>query len=543
MGETKDSLIESLVRNRGRKKKIKGRLYHVCAWILDVLTGIFQPVLGFFAAAGLINCMLAMLIFCGMGKENEFYQWMSAITDGFYFFLPVAIGASASKKFGCNPYLGVVIAAAMVYPERMQAAGYPLCVFAVLIATGVGAKLDHYLNKHIPDMMKLLLVPLLTILFAVPFAYLIVEPAIGAVCELLIKLFYVINGIPAIGSLCMGAVVGGLWQVFVLVGLHWVFIPIGVENMSAVGYDIIISPYFAASFAQIMVVLAILIKTNDEKIAKKAFPAFIAGFFGVTEPCIYGVTLPMKKPFVISCAASAIGGAVIGAAQVRCFESGEIGYLGFLSSLDQGIGMYHIMWGSVAVLLAMVTAFVLMMITYQEAPAKGNCIYTAMNTRVSQNHSKVVHTNAMMEVAAPIRGVAKNLHEVEDQIFSKGWLGEGIAIEPNEGKVYAPVSGKVDTIADTGHMLGMTSEEGAEILIHVGINTISLKGVGFCQKVRPGQKVKKGDLLFEFDIEAIHAAGCSALTLVIITNSEEFKVVLPVKIGNVTLEDDIIAIA
>ena len=286
-------------------------------------------------------------------KDTGFYQILYAVGDGFYYFLPMVIGVACAKKFKCNQYLGMAIAAALLYPSMVgletagtimegtllaldykitflgipivyPQSGYTSSVVPILIATGVGAQLEKYFKKVVPDTLKLFFVPFCTIVIIVPLSFIVIGPVAGILTNLLNVVFGSVYMIPVVGGILSGILVGALWQVLVIFGLHWAIIPIGIANMATFGYDVVMSPYFAASFAQSMVVMAIYIKTKDTNMKRMALPALISGLFGVTEPCIYGITLPKKKPFVISCIAAAIGGAIIGWAGVMRYQSGAL---------------------------------------------------------------------------------------------------------------------------------------------------------------------------------------------------------------------------
>lgn len=516
------------------------------AKLMDIISGTFQPVLGLMCAAGIIKGLLALGVFLGMSDTSGFYQIMYAIGDGFYYFLPLILGISCAKKFKCNQYLGIAIAAALVYPSivalqpigtifagtlfemsyvtkflgipiLMPASGYASSVVPIILATGIAAQLEKFFKKIIPDVMKLFFVPFATLIVAVPLTFIIIGPISGLLCNLLGAFFSTIYSIPVAGGLISGLLVGALWQVLVIFGLHWSLIPLAIINMVTGGYDQMLQPYFAASFAQSMVVLAIFIKTKDLGMKKVALPAFISGMFGVTEPCIYGVTLPKKKPFVISCIAASIGGGVIGAAGVKGFTSGALGWFGLASYIGENT-LSHMWWALAGVIVAMIIAFVLTMITYKD-DEPGKIVDKKSDKSEGKSKNEVIDS--------PIKGEVKDLSEVEDEAFSSGALGQGIAIVPTEGKLYAPVDGTVTTFFPTGHAIGMLSEGGAEILIHVGMDTVKMNGDGFSPKVSQGAKVKKSDLLLEFDIQKIQEAGYPVTTPVIITNTDEYTDVVP----------------
>ncbi len=527
------------------------------ARLMDIISGTFQPILGFMCAAGIIKGLLALAVFLGFSTDNGFYQIMYSIGDGFYYFLPMALGFSCAKKFGCNQYLGLAIAASLLYPSMVglqavgtvftgtvfemsyvtkfigipipiPASGYASSVVPIILATAFGTQVEKFFKKVIPDVLKLFIVPFMTLIITVPLTYMVIGPVSVFFCNLLGQFFSAIYGIPVVGGLVSGILVGALWQVLVIFGLHWSLIPLLIINMTTMGYDQILSPYFAASFAQSMVVLAIVIKTKDAGLKKIALPAFISGMFGVTEPCIYGVTLPKKKPFVISCIAAAIGGGIIGLAGVKSFTSGALGLFGLASYIGDNT-LYHLWWALIGVLAAMAVGFALTMVTYKDdEPVKGKGNIKAAGRKKSE------------EIVSPITGDVKELSEVEDEAFSTGALGQGIAVIPTEGKVYAPADGTVTTFFPTGHAIGILSKNGAEILIHVGMDTVKMNGEGFYAKIEQGAEVKKGDLLLEFDIEKIKAAGYPLTTPVIITNTDDYADIVPTDAERVTHGDTII---
>ncbi len=532
------------------------------AKLLDLLSGTFQPILGYLAAAGIIKGLLAVLTFV-MGaavKETGFYQILYAVGDGFYYFLPMVIGVACAKKFKCNQYLGIAIASALLYPSMVgletigtlfegtilaleykitflgipivyPLSGYTSSVVPILIATGVGAQLEKFFKKVVPDTLKLFFVPFLTIVIIVPLTFIVIGPLAGILTNLLNVVFSSVYMIPVVGGVLSGILVGALWQILVIFGLHWAIIPIGIANMATFGYDMVMSPYFAASFAQSMVVAAIYIKTKDKNMKAMALPALISGLFGVTEPCIYGITLPKKKPFVISCVAAAIGGAIIGGAGVLRYQSGALGFFGFMSFVKEGEPLTGLIWSVVGVAVAMVLSFVVTMAVYRDD-----------DTTTKTEKKSSAASDGPKTILSPFRGEAVALSEVKDEVFSGGLMGQGLAIQPEEGKVYSPCDGTVSTIFPTGHAVGIMGDNGVEVLIHIGMDTVKLDGKGFTKKVSDGDRIKAGQLLIEFDIDLIKKEGYSVLSPVIVSNTDQFADVAPSASGKVKPGDELIVV-
>jgi PTS system beta-glucosides-specific IIC component len=294
--------------------------------------------------------------------------------------------------------------------------------------------------------------------------------------------------------------------------MHWGLIPIAINNMMTMGYDTILSCALGTTFAQSGVVLAILLKTRNQKLRGIAFPAFISGVFGVTEPAIYGVTLPRKKPFILSCIASAVGGAITGFMGVKIFAITGLG----IFSVPSYIGTNGMDRGFYGAIIAMVVSFIVGFLLMFFAGFKDDEVEAVEK---KNNNDELVKQELLV---SPLKGEVKPLSEVKDAAFSSGALGKGIAIEPVEGKVIAPVDGVLTTFFPTGHALGITSNKGAEILIHVGMDTVQLEGKHFTPKAKQGDTVKAGDILLEFDVDAIKAEGYSLITPVIVTNSDQY---------------------
>lgn len=257
-------------------------------------------------------------------------------------------------------------------PVVMPASGYTSSVVPIILAVAIGAQLEKWLRKVIPDVIKLFIVPFVTLVVMVPLTYLVIGPISAILCSIITMIFSAVYSIPVVGGAVAGILIGAFWQVLVIFGLHWGLVPLGLINYSTLGYDYILSPYFCVSFAQTFVVLAMLLKTRDDKLKKVALPAFISGLFGVTEPAIYGVTLPKKKPFVISCIGGAIGGAFIGLMGTRSFAMGGLGLFGLPSYIDAtgGTGIQNMIYVIIGTIIASVIGFVLTWFLYKDEDGK-----------------------------------------------------------------------------------------------------------------------------------------------------------------------------
>lgn len=373
--------------------------------LIDVISGTLQPTLGVMAATGIIKGLLALFDFLGLiPAASGTYQVWYAVADGFFYFMPIVLGYTAAKKFKVNEFIGMAIGIALCYPAMvnstagtvlgtvftgtafemsyyltffgipviMPASGYTSSVVPIILAVAIAAPLEHWLKKVIPDVIKLFVVPFVTLIVMVPMTYLVIGPIASILCSILSLFFNAIYSIPVVGGLIGGVLIGAFWQVLVIFGLHWSLVPLAMINYSLLGYDFILSPYFCVSFAQTFVVLAIVLKTKDEKLKKIAIPAFISGIFGVTEPAIYGVTLPKKTPFIYSCIAGAIGGAFTGLMRTRSYSIGGLGLFGLPSFIDTTgvMGLTNMIYILIAILIASVAGFAMTYVLYKDEPAK-----------------------------------------------------------------------------------------------------------------------------------------------------------------------------
>ena len=524
------------------------------AALIDIISGVFQPLLSVLCAAGIIKGLLAVWSFVASSSfgidvtTSGAYEIWNAVGDGFFYFLPIILGYTAAKKFKCSEFIGMALGVGLTYPNMvalksaevlgtvfagtsfsmdymtdffgipviMPASGYTQSVVPVVLAVYIAAKLEKFFKKRIPDVIKTFIVPLCVLGIMMPLTYLVIGPIATVICNCLTLVFGGLYNIPVVGGIIAGALIGALWQVLVIFGLHWGLVPLAMINYGTLGYDFILSPYFCVSFAQSAVVLGMILKTKDQKLKDIAIPAFISGLFGVTEPCIYGITLPKKTPFIISCIGGAAGGIITAVAGVKSYTMGGLGLFGLPCYIDPNTNsLYSMIWVIISILVAAAVAFILTMVTYRDdAPAAKK----EVSSSASANGEVLV---------APVKGEVKALTEVADKVFSSEAMGKGVAIVPVEGKVYAPADGTISAFFNTGHAIGITTDKGAEVIIHVGMDTVQLEGKGFNPIAKQGDKVKRGDLLLEFDIDLIKEAGYSTETPIVITNSGKYTDIIP----------------
>lgn len=548
---------------------------------IDLISGIFTPILGPMAAAGMIKVLTAMCASFGwLAKTSGTYEVLYAIGDGFFYFLPLILAITSAKKFKVDRFTAITIGAAMCYPAMVAmnsskkvlfdlfngtflhsqvhatflgipiiSMNYTSTVIPIILAVWFASVVEKWCKKWIPTVVKTFLVPFVTLLIVVPLTFLIIGPLatwIGNALAAITSAVY--NFSPVLA----GILLGGFWQVFVIFGVHWGFVAVMMSNIAALGYDPILGLSLGASFAQIGVVLAILLQTKDQKLKGIALPAFLSGIFGVTEPAIYGVTLPRKKPFVLSCIAAGIGGGLIGFFGTKMYMMGGMGVFVIPAAIGPKTGVDMSVYGlMIAMAVSFVLGFILQMVlgkksvdqAYDEKQAKTVQEVANQADTIAKAAPSLASTsdlNVSTELVSPLAGELLPLSEVKDEVFSSGAMGEGVAVEPSEGVLHAPADGKVVMTFPTGHAIGMRTSDGAEILMHIGMDTVNLQGHGFETLVAKGDEVKAGDELVKFDIDAIHAKGYVVTTPIVVTNSKDYEKITVVSQGKVKVGQEIL---
>ena len=518
---------------------------------IDVVSGVFQPTLGVLCATGMIKGLLSMFVALGfLSDQSGTYTILQSIGDCLFYFFPIFLGFTASKKFNVNQFTAMAIGATLVYPTIvsfagqtidffgipvvMPSSGYTSTVIPIILSIYFASYVEKLCKKIIPDVIKTFIVPLFTLLIVVPLTFLVIGPIAS----------YASNGLGSItmaiynlSPVVAGLFIGGFWQIFVMFGLHWGLVPIAINNVSVIGYDTVVATSFAVCFAQTGVVIAIALKAKNKKLKSLCIPSIISGFFGVTEPAIYGITLPRKKPFVVSCIIGAVTGGILGLCGSKAYSIGGMGVFvipTFMGPDGFNMEFYGILIASV---VGLVLGFLAMLFVKLDPSDMKDDSSNKGNSQNSEN------TLVKQEViSSPLKGKLTELKNVEDEAFACGALGKGIAIMPTEGKVVAPADGVLTTFFPTGHAMGITTNNGAEILIHVGMDTVKLEGKHFTLKAKQGDVIKKGQVLLEFDINAIEKEGYSLITPVIITNSDNYLDVIESDKKEIDFKEDLLTV-
>lgn len=537
----------------------KGNIFNK---IIDIISGIFQPILGVMSACGMIKGFNALFIALGLyNNSNGISVLLDGIGDSLFMFLPIFLGYTSAQKFNLKPMIGLAIGASMCYPllqlsqlskiakpiytlfqntifqsdVYIDLFGIPIIsmdytstVIPVIFVVYFASKCEKFFNKIIPDLIKFFFVPMLVLLVSIPVGFLLLGP-ITIFSSMIISEF--VFNIRNISPLIAGAIVGGTWQILVIFGMHWGFIPIYINNLVTLGYDNIMMPFFACTFATAGVLLAIFFMTKDKKMREIVLPNFISSIFGVTEPAIYGITLPMKKPFIVSCIVGAIVGGFYGHFNFRKFFAGGMGVFEFPAMINPDGSNGNIIVAISGALLALILGFVITLFTCKKQITNNNNTENENNKINNETNKSLLKRES---ITSPLKGIVKQLRECSDEAFASESLGKGVVIIPDDGKVISPINGVVSTIIPTLHAIGITSDSGIELLIHVGINTVNLNGKHFIKKCNEGDNIKIGDCILEFDRDAIIKEGYSIETPIIIINTDDFLDVLE------TYESDIV---
>ncbi|GFO98882.1 beta-glucoside-specific PTS transporter subunit IIABC [Lactobacillus helveticus] len=549
-----------------------------------LISGIFTDILAPLSAGGIIKGLVVMCASLGwLSKTSGAYQILYAIGDSIFFFLPVFLGFTAARRFHMNQFIGAAIGATLTYPSMVALASsktilstlfkgtafasevhttffgipvitmnYSSTVLPVIFTVWFASIIEHWAKKWIPTVVQMFLVPVVTMIIALPVAFIVIGPVMTWVGD---AIGAVMQGIYNFSPIVAGILMGALWQVLVIFGVHWGIVAVTTADLAALGYDPILALSCMVCYAQVGVVLAMIKQTKDKKLKETATGAFFSGLFGVTEPAIYGVTLPRRIPFILSCIGGAISGAVIGAFHSVLYMLPSMGIFAIPAYVNpKGGSMTPVIGVVIAGVVAFVSGFILQLLfgkksvdadynkkqAQKVAEAANEATEGANNPIVAASEDEKL--NPSTKLVSPLNGDVKPLSEIKDEVFSSGAMGQGIAIEPSEGVLHAPADGKIALVFPTGHAVGINTTDGAEVLMHIGMDTVNLQGKGFKTLVQKGQEVKAGDPLVEFNIKEIKAAGYEVATPVVVTNSKKYESINQVANGTVEVGQEILSL-
>ncbi|MGC1063014.1 PTS beta-glucoside transporter subunit IIABC [Pantoea agglomerans] len=501
--------------------------------LIDIVSGIFTPFIGVLAASGILKGLLALAVVCGwLSVQSGTYKIWFAASDALFFFFPLVLGYTAGKKFGGNPFITMVIGGALTHPTMIAAFNasqqsvaitdaflgipvtwfnYSASVIPIILAAWVSCWLEKQSSQRLPASMKNFFAPLICLSVTVPLTFLVIGPLATGLSQILANGY---QWIYALAPWLAGAALGALWQVCVIFGLHWGLVPLMINNLAVLGHDSMLPMLLPAVMGQVGAALGVFLRSRDARQKMLAGSSVTAGIFGITEPAVYGVNLPLRRPFIFGCVAGAIGGAIVGFSSTHVYSFGFANIFTIAQMIPPG-GVDSTLWGGIAgTLVALILSCGMTLVAGMPRKSTPDAV------------SPVIPGED--DILSPMTGTVLALDQIPDPTFASGLLGQGAAIIPSDNKVIAPFAGEVASLFQTRHAIGLLSHSGVELLIHVGIDTVRLGGKPFTAHVKVGDTFSAGDLLLEFDRQAILDAGYDLATPIIITNSDEYPEVMTV---------------
>ena len=554
--------IEKYVQPTNNKVETSEKKQGIMTTIIDFVSGTFQPVIPALSGAGMVKAVLALLMVLKLiSTDSQTYYILNFFADSVFYFLPILLAFTEAQKLRCNPILAASVAGIMMHPNwsALVAAGndvkffeiipftlasYTSTVIPIILVILVQSYVERKLEKWIPQSVKLVFIPMLTFLIMGTIALSILGPVGTVLGGYLAKFF---NFLSTNASWAPAFIIGAFLPLMVMFGLHNGVAPLGVMQMADLGYDSIFGPgCFCSNMAQATASLVVSFRTKDKKIKQLATSGSITAFMGITEPTLYGVNLPKKYPLVAAMIGGGIGGLYAGLTHTHRFATGSSGLPAVLLYIGDNTMkfFYNIIIAMViTILVTAVTTYLLSLKYEKDASVKIDKVKDEEITKENINDENVFKEIAIdEEILSPLKGQVLSLSNSKDAVFASEALGKGVVIEPNDGKVISPVDGTIETIFPTKHAIGIRSKNGVELLIHIGIDTVNLKGEHFTAYVEQGQKVKKGDLLVKANIEKIKEAGYCTEVPVVVTNSDQYKDISIVTDKNVDFKDTIVKV-
>ena len=511
--------------------------------VIDFVSGTFQPIIPALSGAGMLKALMALLVvFKLIDNQTQTYYIINFFADAVFYFLPVLLAFSQAQKLKCNPVLAAAVAGIMMHPSwsALVSAGEPVHFFGVIpfslvnytgtvipiiFVIFVQAWVEKKLNKYIPKSVNLVFVPMLTFLIMGTLVLSILGP-IGNIIGRYLAIFFTFLSENA--AWAPAFLIGAFLPPMVMFGLHNGVAPLGVMQMSQLGYDSIFGPGCVCSnIAQGTAGLVVALRTKNGQERQLATSSGVTALMGITEPILYGINLPKKYPLIAAMIGGGCGGLYAGLTHTHRFATGSSGLPAILLYIGGDTMTYFINICIALVITIVVTAVVTYVLSLRFEKKQTTEETPAFDVPAGT-------------VAAPVKGTVVAMENIPDETFAAGVLGKGVGVQPDAGMVVAPFAGKVTQVAETGHAIGLESADGLEVLIHVGVDTVNMNGVGFTPKVKVGDTVRPGQQMLVFDRAAIKKAGHPDVVVVMLTNADDFGTVECAPEGAVSLGGQII---
>lgn len=528
---------------------------------IDTLSGLFQPFLGVLAGTGIIKGIVGIMAGLGLDPTSGIYQVLNMVGDGFFQFLPIALAITAAEKFRMNRFTAIAIAGIFLYPSlgALQdgellytlfagtpfasdiynsflgfpvilppAGSYYSSVIPIILAIWFTSKVEKWVKSWMPQILDMFFTPMTTVIIGGTLSLLVVGPIATWAANLIGAVF---TGIDSISPILLQVLLAAAWQPLVIFGLHWGIVPLILLQLTTLGYSAMGAAVAMSTFPMFGALLAIIWKTKEQRTKELATGAALPAFFGITEPAIYSVILPMKKPFVAAVISNAIVGIYTGVVSLVSYSSGGLGIFSIPNYIDPaGVNTMNVWHRVISFALAIVLGFVItLMLGIDKIQDEDE---EEVTETTATDNSKTVEDEELLEsakqeiIASPLTGEVVTQENIEDQVFASGAMGKAIAINPTDGTVYAPTNATVSLLFPTGHAIGLMTEEGTEILVHIGLDTVELDGEGFEVFIEKDDKVVAGQKLVSFDMDLIKERGFSVQTPIVVTNSNDFEDIL-----------------
>lgn len=503
-----------------------------------VVSGIFTPIVPVLMAAGMVGALLTVLDLIGVlpSTSSTYYVWNLIKEAGFYF-LPFYVAYTASQKLGANPFLSMLLAGVLLHPQLsdfsslgvkqltffgigIKAVTYSSTILPIILSVWLLSYVEKFFTKVCPQVIRAFSVPMLSTMVVVPLMLIIIGPAGGYLADYMsVFVQYLGNNL---GFLAVG-IIAALTPIMIATGTHSFAFPVIVTTLAMNGYEALIVPaMLAENLAMAGAAFAVGIKTKDKDVRAEANAATLSACLGISEPAMYGINLPRKTPFYATIIASGIGGVVAGLLGVRFYAVASASFVGLPATIGEG-SMMGVVYSLIVIAVSFISAFIFTIILGKKD----------LETNVDKKEAEDQMTMKGEEILSPLDGELIELSDVEDKTFASGAMGKGVAIKPVEGMLVSPINGHIEMIFNTKHAIGLKSDDGAEILIHIGMDTVNLQGKYFEVLKNAGDNVKVGDELIRFDIEAMESEGYDVTTPIIVTNSQEYVDVIPDACGEI----------
>ncbi|HDY6723657.1 TPA: PTS glucose transporter subunit IIA [Klebsiella pneumoniae] len=518
-------------------EKVKEKRRNPVSLAFEVISGIFSPIIPAIAGAGILKGVLSLFVTFGwVTATNQTYQIMTAISDGVFYFMPMVLAFSAGLKFGANPYLSVALAAVLFHPAltsllksgdpvafaglTVSPVSYANSVIPILFSVWLLSYVERFFNRIIPASIRMMFSPLLSLMIVAPVMLIFIGPAgifIGN--SLSGGIIWLVENM---GPLA-GIVVGGTLSLMIITGMHYVLVPIMINNITRLGFDPIKPLIFVANFGQAGAAFGVFLRSRNKKTRTLALSTSFSALMGVSEPAMYGINIRFKKPFAAALIGGATGGCLAMTMGVKAYAYALSGLSGLPALAGEGFG-----WALASIGLAFAVAALVTVALGFEEKSEIQPDSTSKTEPSSAQTNEVragispVHATAGEQLYAPAEGKLIPLSEVSDPVFADEVFGKGIAIVPVNGQLVSPVNGRVGSVFATNHAITLESESGAEVLIHIGIDTVKLNGKGFIRHVEDDQVVKVGEPLISFDLDALRADNIDSSIIIIVTNTERY---------------------